>query len=307
MLTVWRKLHVETDAMLRPTFAENTVTTQWNQPRFVNGQLWVDILDQVNGDDFDNGYIRIQAPGFPDLISVIIDHDSSVGDDNIRTNISQTTWGSRPTDGPCIASDDDLSVEATFTAGVLGSDIGIGNPPTGYLPLPDSSGLAAHYQPAYILPVVESTFTSTTGIPFIKNFVPGNTASWDAARLFGRMTSVSVPGYWTAYVFSAFQPETGKDCDAEPLGTKGINTHSETVLGNTLSYSSFGPQYTGMCTVFVETLRDAYPDFQFPRTVAHEIAHTLGVDHGPGLMDAFDQQGSFSGQSLKELRSYTGP
>ena len=30
MLTVWRKLHVETDSMARPTFAENTINIAWN-------------------------------------------------------------------------------------------------------------------------------------------------------------------------------------------------------------------------------------------------------------------------------------
>ena len=45
------------------------------------------------------------------------------------------------------------------------------------------------------------------------------------------------------------------------------------------------------------------------RTVTHEIAHCLGVDHGTQVMDPLDgpQDPDFSPESLDELRNYEGP
>ncbi|UCC31756.1 MAG: hypothetical protein JSU86_05655, partial [Phycisphaerales bacterium] len=304
MLTVWRKLHIETDSMVRPTFAENTVSGQWDEPRFLGGQLWIDIPDQGNYDDLENGYIRIRAAGFPDLISVIIDHESSPGREPVRTNISEATWDGRPSSGSFVGSDDDLGDEALFTAGVVGSIIGVGIPPDGFLLLPDTSELQQVYQAAYILPVVETQHTSEGAYPFYRNFARGTRTNWDPGRLVLRGLPVSTANFWTVYVFSAFQPEASSDCDSEPTGTKGACTHEE---GATSAPWIWGNSYTGMAAVFAETLRDGYPDFQSPRTVAHEIAHTLGVSHDGGVMDATDQGPAFLAQSLKRLREYVEP
>lgn len=312
MLTVWRKLHVETDSMARPTFAENTVSGQWDNSRFDGGQLWIDIPDQHYNDDLENGFIRIQAAGFTDLISLIIDHGSAVGRDPIRTNIDAATWGGRPDAGNFIASDDDLGDQVLFTAGVVGSVIGVGTPPNGYLLLPETSELQDVYQPAYIAPIVEQEHTSQGAYPFNKNFYPEDKTNWDPGRLVLRGLAVSTADFWTVYVFSAFQPERGSDCDPEVAGTKGATTHEE---GATSAHWTWGTSYTGMAAIFAETLHDGYPAFQVPRTVAHEIAHTLGAPHlgdpdtpgDGGLMDKTDQGPLFLAQSLKRLREYVEP
>lgn len=62
-----------------------------------------------------------------------------------------------------------------------------------------------------------------------------------------------------------------------------------------------------MSAIFKETLDDAYGVQAEQLTVAHEIAHTLGVAHGTELMDPFNQTPDFSPDSLDELRDYNGP
>jgi len=307
LLTVWRTLHVETDAMTRPAFSQNTINTTWNEPRFQQGFLVLDISNQDNNDDFTNGFIRIKAAGFPDIVTRIILFEHSFLDDEVTTVVTPQQWAARPASGDCTISDDDLTDDPpnalNFTGGVVGSDIGINPPPGGYLPLPDTSGLAGHYAPAYILPVVENQHTSTTGIPFLKNMEPSDNTQWDAARL-SRGLSIPVDVYWTVYVFSAFQAEDSEDADGEDTATKGINTHPDGSTTEPLLWSS---TYRAMVAIFKEALDDAYGATSERITVAHEIAHTLGVPHGTGLMGETTQTNAFSLDSLVELRSYNGP
>ena len=191
---------------------------------------------------------------------MIVTFTHSVLDDEITTNISQAQWGARPDSGTCVFSDDDLSIEADFIAGVVGSDIGTGTPPNAYLPLPDLSGLETHYRRAYIKPTVLQEHTTWGGIAFVKNIDDiENASAWNAPLLL-RTLAVSTPPFWTAYVYSAFQAERNEDYDGEVTATKGINTHIESLFGDTKPYSDFGPQYTGMSCVFVESLDDGFGD-----------------------------------------------
>jgi hypothetical protein len=311
MLTVWRKLHVEVDSMARPTFAENTISTEWNEPRFPSGKLTLDISDQYDTENFENGFIRVKADGFPDLIARIITYRQSILDDEVDTNVTQSQWGARPGSGDCTLSDDDLADEARFTAGLLGSDIGLGTPPSGYLPIPDTGALEDAYKNAYILPVVDIVHSPLSLFPFIKNMDPETKSQWDPPRL-ARIYPVSTAPFWTVYVFSAFQAEANEDADAELTNTKGANTHEN---GSTSAFWLWGSGYTGMVAVYQEVIRDAYPSYQEQRTVAHEIAHTLGIPHlgadsipgDGGLMDKTEQGPDFYAESLRDLRKYVEP
>jgi len=304
LLTIWRELHVETDTMLRPTYAQNTVTTFWNDP-VLNPLLTLDVGDQDDNDNFTNGWIRIKATGFPDIVTRIIQFNHSPLDDVIQTSVTAAAWGARPNSGQCEFSDDDLSDEQLFTAASVGSDIGIGLPPAGNLPIPDLALMESRYAHAYILPVHRPEHTSL-GLPFVKNMLPAESASW-SAFLPTRGLPFSVLEYWTVYVVGAFQAEDSEDCDVEATGTKGINTHTVYPGGYVSTTSDFGPQYTGMCAIYLETLDDAYGEHSGRITVVHETAHTLGVDHTTDLMDAENQGDWFAPVSLKELRSYKRP
>jgi len=306
MLTVWRKLHVEIDSMARPTFGQNTIDTEWNQPGFPPpGGLVLDIGSQHGNDHFENGFIRIKAAGFPDLVTRIITFVHSVGDDEVVTSITPEQWGGRPTTGshPCTISDDDLAEEDTFTAGVVGCDMGTGEPPNGFLLVPNTTELCRHYKPAYIAPEVQSEHTSLGAFPFVKNMTPETASSWDPARLVLRGLPVSTPDFWTVYVLSAFQAERHEDYDGETFATKGISTHE---VGDTTG--KWGSSYTGLCAIFLEGLRECCLEVQQRITISHEIAHTLGADHtATGLMHATTQTSDFSAESLAELREYQGP
>ncbi|MDX9975995.1 MAG: hypothetical protein RBU21_23655, partial [FCB group bacterium] len=261
LLTVWRQLHVETDAMARPTFAQNTISTFWNEPRWEDApdddEFWLDILHQDGHDDFHNGYIRIQCGGFDDIVARIIDYRNNWGDEEVRVQaISEETWGQRPLEGngaagSCVISDDDIRNEDIFEAGVLGSSIGVGTP-TGHLPLPNVDILDSFYAPVYIDTIImtEHTTISPSGIPFVKNGDPEAQADWDPPRLC-RGLPIPTSEYWTVYVYSAFQPEAYNDADEEAKNTKGINTHP-----NGSTEPRWGAAYTAMAAIYTETLDD---------------------------------------------------
>ena len=114
-------------------------------------------------------------------------------------------------------------------------------------------------------------------------------------------------------VVSAWQAEDGKDGDpgTETL-TNGISTHG--VSGTTQAIWQLGSSYTGMCAIF-KALMIGESDIPERYTVAHEIAHTLGLPHSlSGLMFSAESVGApaqqsepFSADSLLGLRQYSGP
>ncbi len=163
------------------------------------------------------------------------------------------------------------------------------------------------FAPESILPVVAGSHTSLTGIAFIKNI---DNIEYEAAWipiLLSRSLAVSTPDFWTAYVYSAFQAERHEDFDGEVEATKGINANKVGVFGDVKPVGKWGSQYTGMCAIFAEAVDDGFGGAALRITVAHEIAHALGVDHTTELMDEDIQTDSFGSQSLLELRTYTGP
>ncbi len=118
-------------------------------------------------------------------------------------------------------------------------------------------------------------------------------------------------------VVSSWQAEELEDNDpgteigTSPGVTKGIGTHKENFLNDTASTSSIGPAYTGICAVFKAIfVGEAGFGGQEQFTVAHEVGHTLGLDHPDGGLMCRSgpcQMNPFTATSLEKLRGYTGP
>ncbi len=320
LLTVWRKLHVETDSMVRPSFTQNTWTTTWSEPTApvtepyagLPSPPWYEIKasDPSGGSanaQFNNGFMELNGT----LLSRVFDYFSTAGDDEVIVQLPGGIGGL--TAGASILSDDDLSVEATFGAKVWGCDNAYASGST-LLP-PDVSALSLRYHPAYIEPVHEGAVSATGGVAtFLQNVGFGawgdyGRALWDQANAPGiRQLPISTSQYWTVMAVSAWQPETGEDGDPDTEGlTNGVSTHGDD--GSTHAIWWLGDSYTGLCAV-LKACTAGESDVLESYTVAHEIAHTLGLPHTTsGLMveRGAGHEDPFSSESLKDLREYNGP
>jgi hypothetical protein len=340
MLTVWRKLHVETDTMVRPTFVQNTWIMDWNSPRQgpASTQVVVKVDDpptdgsQTDDQQFTRGFAELQtAPGVPILTASIVDYKTYEGlgqvDDEITVNITGCGGGMQGlaclggiTNGKVLVCDDDISVPATFSAKVWGCDDSYASP-VGSLAPPDLSLLVDRYKPAYVEPVQDAQASAVQGLTiFLRNQGFGLTANygkalWDQAKA-ARNLPVSTSNYWTVMVVSAWQAEEPTDFDPDSEAgagsgiTWGINTHDDGART-----SSLGSSYTGICAAFKAVLGEVPGREKF--TVAHEIGHTFGLPHnvihqGDPPIDMMDSMGDgqllpLKALNVKRLREYVGP
>ena len=265
MLTVWRKLHV--DSMVRPAFAQNTFTMNWNEPEEggVSTQIRFDVDDpwwnpfQTDNDQFMSGYVELQdTSGTPMLVSRVVAYGNyEGGDDWVLVNVPDCGGGQSGLaclggveEGTATLSDDDLSIEATFTAKVWGCDVLYAGGGAALLP-PNLGALELPYQPAYIHPVHETAVSGAGGVgTFLRNvnfdslvetsfsakspplaIAPGPFSEavlgsyerinfddndgkilWDQVLPI-RALPVSTSDYWTVMVVSAWQAEEAEDAD----------------------------------------------------------------------------------------------
>jgi len=346
MLTVWRKLHVETDTMVRPTFAQNTFTMNWGEPVTGNPSSVVlfEVADPPEAvlktvdDQFNGGYVELQDPAGNTILTSKIQQywtDEDDGDedgnelDQVRINLPDCGNGQSGlaclggvTSGTAILSDDDLSVQATFNAKTWGCNDSFSGPIASLAP-PDLTMMANRYNLAYIEPVHDLQTSAVQGlVTLIRNWDEGQDqgkALWDQV-LPARNLPVSTADFWTVMVVSAWQAEEPEDGDPDAedqvgIGiTKGVDTHPTNWLGYTSTTSDIegapGADYTGMCAVFKAVFGESYY-LDFERfTVVHEVGHTFGLDHraGGAMCERGDcQREPFQAVELKELRDYVQP
>lgn len=346
MLTVWRKLHVETDTMVRPTFAQNTFPMNWSKPRTGSPSTVVlfEVADppetalRTPDDQFYNGYVQLEDAAGNVIVTARIqqywtDEDQNDEDtdlfDKVRINLTDCGNGQSGlaclggvTSGLAILSDDDLSDQATFSAKTWGCNDTFSGPVASLAP-PDLSKMVERYNLAYIEPVHDQSASAVQGlVTFLQNVdfdVFDGKILWDQA-LAARNLPVSTAAFWTVMVVSAWQAEQPQDADPDTedqvgIGvTKGINTHPVNFLGYTSTTSNIegapGANYTGICVVF----KAVFGEFSFaeyePYTVVHEVGHTFGLDHraGGAMCKKGDcQREPFQAVELKELRNYVQP
>ncbi|MCH8148379.1 MAG: hypothetical protein IH987_10355 [Planctomycetes bacterium] len=345
MLTVWRKLHVETDTMVRPTFAQNTFTMNWSKPRTGSPSSVVlfEVADppetvlETPDDQFKDGYVQLKdAAGNTILTSKIqqywTDEDNNSEDtdkfDKVRINLPDCGNGQSGlaclggvTSGVAVLSDDDLSDQATFTAKTWGCNDTFSGPVASLAP-PDLSKMGERYNLAYIEPVHDQSASAVQGlVTFLQNVdfdVDDGKILWDQA-LAARNLPVSTAAFWTVMVVSAWQADEPEDADPDSedqvgVGvTKGINTHAEfATFTQTTSWINGAPgaDYTGICAVFKAVFGEgSFLDYE-SYTVVHEVGHTFGLDHraGGAMCKKGDcQREPFQAVELKELRNYVQP
>jgi hypothetical protein len=135
---------------------------------------------------------------------------------------------------------------------------------------------------------------------------------WDQGLPPARDLPVSAAPYWTTMVLSAWQADEDEDKDPDSeSATGGISAHkTNPFTQSTESVSSLGFGYTGLCAVFKAVKQDqAESDIPEKFTVAHEIGHTFGLEHDPGMMCEIGscQAEPFGEISLDKLRDYVQP
>jgi len=348
MLTVWRKLHVETDSMVRPTFSQNTFNVEWfggnggpapTQVTFgvVTPNPW-----QSDNDQFTGGYVDLRRPNATTIVEArilqYVDLEAMQFGDQVTINLPDCGGGQSGfaclggvLDGTAVLGDDDLANASVFGAEAWGCDNVYAPAATAaMLSPPDLSAMQLRYRPAYIEPVHETEVSGTGNITtFLRNVnfdVNDGKVLWDQViPPTVRNLPVSTANYWTVFVLAAWQAEEAEDADPnseDQVGngvTKGISTHRPPNIfsNDTQTFSSLGPQYTGICVVFKAVFGETSFVGDEKYTVVHEVGHTFGLDHNDvdrddPPVDVMDPLGDgqmlrFSAKNLRELRDYRQP
>ena len=154
---------------------------------------------------------------------------------------------------------------------------------------PDTTAMAAAYQPAYVVPVYD-VGDNNMNVPFVLN-VADNDAAIDATFDWDSR-SANTPNFWVAYVLQAFQGPFIKDNDPNSgVFWFGVMPGSG---GGSLIFLELHQAHEGITNPLAEE-RD---------TVVHETGHAVG---NSGQEDVTDFQSHFLATYLVNIRSSTRP
>lgn len=270
-LTVWRRVHIEADAMgpvvgnqVTGTIirtinngATSTVTTD---------QHFIEPYSAVTSTHRFAGGSLIDSNGA--RFSVITNtHGSTL---TLMVNNIGGVGGSVPITGAfTLVDDDDLNNDdGANLDGDINELFNANSPDMSFM---QESDIITNnvFAEAYVIPTYD--LTSTRNVTFAANTLPGNAFTQTLA--FDQDATEEDPDFWTGYVLAAYQASTLEDND--PSGEVPV-----------LGYTD-GKQY-GIAVFLATGSEFSIPTCEDPYVVAHEFGHLFGVPHhgGGDLMEA---------------------
>lgn len=289
MLTVWRRVHIETDSMgiVNGNEVNGLVTGANPNPRANTTVL--DVNQILEHNRFENGLIRITGIGDFPVIS------NGRGRVIVQGVIPST---SIPTAGAAfnLVDDDDFNDNDSPTT--LHGDNGenVTNASTGLLQDSDSPSDNV-FAPAYVRPAYDIG-DNNDFVPFVLNS-PTTAAGLIATYDFDSVSTEADSSFWTVYLLGAYQSDVTADADpnSEPptLGqVDAINGQGASVFNEVLR-----PRETVISAVVNNAA-----------TAAHEIGHLFnGIHRDGGLMEPSRTRTTaiFSDDTLAKIRSINHP
>ena len=261
-LTVWRKLHLEVDAMQADTNNTNKRTGTLDAAAYNEVTDQTDLeVESVPGfgtdwdvdDAFNGGWIKVQNEATSPW--EVVDFDANTNDDNVFVTGNHTSANGKT----YLLGDDDYdNVGGNLT-------LKVSHPRD-----PNTEWLESRLAKAYVEPKLYRD-TGDSSLTFNRNLYVGVIFNpWGEFEIY-LQTDFNFVGqdcraFWVSRLVSAHQPGTAVDNDP----------NSESVICGAA---------VGVCTaVFLETTRDAFVEEKQDEgadekaVVVHEIGHTLGAN-----------------------------
>lgn len=282
MLTVWRRLNVEMDAM--GTVGTNYVSGILTAPTLGINPLASSVLVATDQDLAASDAGRFNQGSLVDSAGNRFSVVSHTTGSEISLVVTVPAGAAPPVSGNFTLLDDD-----TLQTGQR----------VGY---PDTSTLVTALAAAYVLPMINDVGTSNYNVPFDANveyaeFFTLVSSQWESR-------SLNADNFWVAYLLGAFQGPASKDLDPDSeMGLLG-----ETGLGV--------PGQNGGSLIYKETIVDILSGTGIPvslkeaDTVVHEIGHAVG-DRSSEPVTNYDQPpfqpSTYTPEYLDAIRSSVKP
>lgn len=289
-LTVWRYAYVEVDTMeaVRDNKVEGLILQRYpNDPRpgFTRLEISKNLASALGSglsggvvDSFSKGEIQIGNGTYP-----VVGNTA-----NWWANDDVTVRGDVPLGAvgrPFVLKDDDFTSHAFDE----------GSP----LPALVLEGVARLYEPAYIVPDFEKLKPTNRMrfAPYVRNVDGISPADLVPNYRFDHVAYEADENFWTLYLLTAFQGTWVSDGDPD----------DEPILAAIVDAINGQGAH-----LFLENMKEIVGVTATPEsavhvdTIAHEMAHLFGAEHGDGLI--LDQEGiPFSATSLAKMRSARHP
>jgi hypothetical protein len=290
MLTIWRRLHVETDSMGQV----NGNTVAGLATRFAGSsrpQSTIQVNQALEVDRFSAGRIDISGTG-----AFTVESNTVTTVTLANATVLLPPFGTNFT----LVDDDNFDLGPGPYNGDDGEDI----PQPNTTRIQDSDNPNDNlFAPAYVRPIYDIP-DNNGSVPFVLNTQSESGQGIRATFDFDNVASEDDDDFWTAYVLNSYQCDPRGDTD--PLAEQNTNfvalavTDALNGQGSALFLEMFA-EYDGVLT----------PIDRPPYTVGHEFGHLFGSDHPDGGLMAEtgtpQRTGSFSAITINRIRSINHP